>query len=209
MNKHNLLLLTLVFSAQFLFAQDVKPLTDEKEFLSKLKETSLSTQTIKAEFTEEKFLSYLKEPVKSTGVFYYKKENKMRWEKDAPSKYVLLINGDKVKVKEEEKEKDVSSFNQVIGKIKEMMLTLVNGEFNSTKAYQPVYFSNDEVYVVKLLPKQKRLAAVFDHIQLTFSKKTMRLKELSFYEKSGDKSVMKFFKDTVNENLSDELFVNF
>jgi outer membrane lipoprotein-sorting protein len=187
----------------------VKPLADEKEFISKLKETSLSTQTIKAEFTEEKFLSYLKEPVKSTGVFYYKKENKMRWEKNTPSKYVLLINGDKVKVKEEEKEKDVSSFNQVIGKIKEMMLTLVNGEFNSTKAYQPVYFSNDEIYVVKLLPKQKRLAAVFDYIQLTFSKKNMRLKELAFYEKSGDKSIMKFFNDSANEPLSEELFTKF
>ncbi|HKR03788.1 MAG TPA: outer membrane lipoprotein carrier protein LolA [Bacteroidia bacterium] len=209
MGKQNLLLLLFGFSARLLFGQDVKPLTDEKEFLSKLKEVSTTTQSIKADFTEEKFLSYLKEPVKSTGVFYYKKENKMRWEKSAPSQYIFLVNGDKVKIKEQEKEKDVSSFNQVIGRIKEMMLTLVNGEFNTNKAYTPVYFYNDDIYLVKLVPKNKRLASVFDSIQLTFSKKTMRLKELAFYEKSGDKSIMKFFNDTVNTNLREELFINF
>lgn len=199
----------IIFGAVSLYAQEVKPMNDASEFLTKLKQTSISTQSIKADFTEEKFLSYLKEPHKSSGIFYYKKENKLRWEKVEPSSYIFLVNGDNVKIKENEKEKDVSSFNQAIGKIKELMLTLVNGEFQSSKAFTPVYFQNNEIYFIKLIPKNKKLATVFESIQLTFSKETMRLKELAFYEKSGDKSVMKFYNDVVNQDLPDQLFTNF
>ena len=209
MYKRCLLIYLFTISFCSLKAQEVKTMDDANEFLSKLKQTSLTTNSIKADFTEEKILSYLKEPQKSSGVFYYKKENKMRWEKILPVQYVFLVNGNSVKIKENEKEKNISSFNQVIGKIKEMMITLVNGSFNATKAYTPVYFCNENIYVVKLIPKNKRLASVFDNIRLTFSKETMRLKELAFYEKSGDKSIMKFFNDTVNEELDDKLFTNF
>ena len=114
-----------------------------------------------------------------------------------------------MKIKENEKEKNVSSFNEAIGKIKELMLTLVNGEFHNNKSFTPFYFQNNEIYFVKLIPKNKKLAQIFESIQLTFSKETMRLKELAFHEKSGDKSIMKFYNDVVNENLSDKLFSNF
>ena len=55
----------------------------------------------------------------------------------------------------------------------------------------------------------RKLALIFDHIQLVFSKETMRLNEMTLFEKSGDKSVMKFFNDRVNENLNDKLFTEF
>jgi len=203
------LFIIVFFYAISLSAQEMKPMSDASEFLAKLKQTSISTQSIKADFTEEKFLTYLKEPHKSTGIFYYKKQNKLRWEKIKPSSYIFLVSEDKVKIKENEKEKDVSSFNEAIGKIKELMLTLVNGEFQNSKAFTTVYFQNDESYFVKLIPKNKKLANIFESIQLIFSKDTMRLKELAFYEKSGDKNIMKFYNDVVNENLPDQLFTNF
>ncbi|MBK5286047.1 MAG: outer membrane lipoprotein carrier protein LolA [Bacteroidia bacterium] len=209
MNKHCILVYLFTVSILSSTAQEVWIMMDTSEFLSKLRETSLSTNSIKADFTEEKYLSYLKEPQKSSGTFYYKKENKMRWEKKKPMQYVFLVSGNSVKIKENKKEKDISSFNQVIGKIKEMMITLVNGNFNAGKAYRPVYFFNENVYVVKLIPKNKKLASIFDYIQLTFSKESMRLKELAFYEKSGDRSIMKFFNDIVNDELDNKLFINF
>lgn len=208
LKRGSLIAFILFFSLQ-LFAQDVKPMPDSKEFLAKLKQTAAATKSIKADFTEEKFVSYLKEQQKSTGIFYYERENKMRWEKEKPSPYIFLVNNDKVKIKEDKKEKDVSSFNQAMGRIKEMMITLINGEFNESKAYTPVYFQNDNIYLIKLVPKNKRLASIFDYIQLTINKETMRLKELAFFEKSGDKSVMKFFNDKINEDLNDKLFTDF
>jgi outer membrane lipoprotein-sorting protein len=209
MNKQISFICLVLISGFHLYAQDVQPLTDTTEFISKLKKVSSETNSIKADFTEEKFVSYLKEPQKSTGVFYFKRENKLRWEKNKPTSYIFLVNGDKVRVQENGMEKNVSSFNPVIEKIKEMMLSLVNGEVNFGKEYIPSYFQNETTYVVKLIPKNKRMASIFDYIQLTFSKESMRLKELAFFEKSHDKNVMKFFNDTVNEDLDENLFTKF
>ncbi len=206
LNAFFLLLICLTTHA---FSQEMQPMADAAPFLKKLKEAAATTQTIKADFTEEKFVSYLKEPNKSTGVFYYKKQNKLRWEKLKPQEYIFLVNGDAVKVKEAEKEKSVSSFNEAIGKIKDLMIMLVNGEFQDNKIFAPSYFQNEEQYFVKLVPKNKTMANIFDHLQLTFSKKTMRLKELAFFEKSGDKSIITFYNDVINENLDDSLFTNF
>lgn len=179
------------------------------EFTAILKKQSAETKTIKADFTEEKHMAVLKEPQKSTGVFYYKKADMLRWEKIKPNPYVFLSANNKVKIKDSGKEKDVSSFNQVIGRIKDLMLTLVNGEFEGNKMFAPAYFENATSYIIKLKPKSKKMANMFDYIQLTFSKKSLLLDEMAFFEKSGDKNKMKFYNQKVNENLDDQLFLNF
>lgn len=72
-------------------AQNPEPLTDSKDFILRLKEQSQQNKTIKADFTEERYMSVLKEPQKSSGIFYYKKDNMLRWEKTAPTSYILSV----------------------------------------------------------------------------------------------------------------------
>ena len=133
----------------------------------------------------------------------------LRWEKTAPSSYIFISADNKVKVRESDKVKDVSSVNQVIGRIKDLMLTLVNGNFNDSKQFEPSYFQTAQSYIVKLKPRNKRMSNSFEYIQLSFNKKNMLLDELSFFEKSGDKNVMKFSNQRVNIPLADTLFTNF
>ncbi|HNR48641.1 MAG TPA: outer membrane lipoprotein carrier protein LolA [Bacteroidia bacterium] len=190
-------------------AQNPEPLADSKDFILRLKEQSQQNKTIKADFTEERYMSVLKEPQKSSGIFYYKKDNMLRWEKTAPSSYIFISADNKVKVRESDKVKDVSSVNQVIGRIKDLMLTLVNGNFNDSKQFEPSYFQTAQSYIVKLKPRNKRMSNSFEYIQLSFNKKNMLLDELSFFEKSGDKNVMKFSNQRVNIPLADTLFTNF
>lgn len=190
-------------------AQNPEPLTDSKDFILRLKEQSQQNKTIKADFTEERYMSVLKEPQKSSGIFYYKKGNMLRWEKTAPTSYIFISADNKVKVRESDKVKDVSSVNQVIGRIKDLMLTLVNGNFNDSKQFEPSYFQTAQSYIVKLKPRNKRMSNSFEYIQLSFNKKNMLLDELSFFEKSGDKNVMKFSNQRVNIPLADTLFTNF
>lgn len=205
---HRLFWLMLLITSA-VAAQNPEPLTDSKDFISRLKEQSQQNKTIKADFTEERYMSVLKEPQKSNGIFYYKKDNLLRWEKTAPSSYIFISADNKVKVRESDKVKDVSSVNQVIGRIKDLMLTLVNGNFNDNKQFEPSYFQTAQSYIVKLKPKNKRMSNSFEYIQLSFNKKNMLLDELSFFEKSGDKNVMKFSNQRVNIPLADTLFTNF
>ena len=133
----------------------------------------------------------------------------LRWEKIKPTPYVFLVNGDNVKIKDNNKEKDISSFNEGIGKIKDLMIVLVNGEFQKNKPFTIRCYKADAASQVKLIPRNKRMAKVFDYLLLTFAADNMRLKEMDFFEKAGDKSVMKFYNDVVNVKLDDNLFVNF
>ncbi|MBS1765772.1 MAG: outer membrane lipoprotein carrier protein LolA [Bacteroidetes bacterium] len=209
MKIHFTILLSFLLLSSLVIAQNPEPLTDNKEFIAKLQEQSKQNKTIKADFTEERYMSVLKEPQKSTGIFYFKKEDMLRWEKTAPSSYIFISADNKVKVRESDKVKDVSSFNQVIGRIKDLMLTLVNGNFSDSKQFEPSYFQTPQLYIVKLKPKNKRMSNSFEYIQLCFNKKNMLLDELSFFEKSGDKNVMKFSNQHVNIPLPDTLFTNF
>ena len=85
----------------------------------------------------------------------------------------------------------------------------VNGSYLENKTFTSTYFENSKEYIVVLNPNQKKLKNYFDKIQLSFSKENMHLDELTFFEHSGDKSTMKFFKQTINEEINDEVFSKF
>ena len=200
----------LVFNSLLsLLGQELKPLENSKEFISKLKSTSSKTTSIKADFTEGKHLSFLKEAQRSSGIFYYKKDDKIRWEQVQPFKYILLINDKKVRVKENEKEKDVIAAKRMVEKIKELMLSLVTGTFSESKAFKLSYFQTNSEYVIFLNPTSKKMKDFYDKIQLNFSKESLHLTALSFYEKGGDKSIMKFFNHQINVKIEDEVFSKF
>lgn len=201
--------LILVFCCTALLAQEPTPIADAAPFKAKLKETSKKTNSIISDFVEEKFSSVFKEPQKSFGVFYYKKDKKLRWEKTKPSKYIFVSDGYNLKIQENGKEVYMSSANQVAERIKDMMLTLVNGDFDNEKVFKPYYFETTDTYVVKLIPTHKRLKGLYEHILVTFSKETLLLKELAFHEKSGDKNIMTFSNSKTNEAVDDKLFTNF
>jgi len=191
------------------FSQTFKTAANPGKILADLKKTSQSTSSIQADFREEKYLSILKEPKISSGVFYYKKNDKMRWEQQVPFKYVILINGDKIRVQDQGKEKNMGSATRMAAQIKELMIGLVNGDFQQNKGFSLTCMESTDMYQVILSPTNKRLKSVYSKIELVFPKNTLRLAELSFFEKSGDKSLMKFQKEKLNQPIAEGLFLNF
>ncbi|TDE10278.1 outer membrane lipoprotein carrier protein LolA [Dyadobacter psychrotolerans] len=208
MLKYKLIFAILVLVGQTGFAQVYKAVADPAKVLSELKKSSAAANTIQADFKEEKYLAVLKDPEKSSGIFYYKKNDKMRWEQQQPFKYVILINGDKLRVQDAGKEKNVGSAGRMAGQIKELMIGLVNGDFQDNKAFKQSFAENGELYQVTLLPVSKRLKNVYSKITLVFPKSTLRLKELTFFEKGGDKSIMRFQNERINQPIAESLFVN-
>ncbi|MCE6991331.1 outer membrane lipoprotein carrier protein LolA [Dyadobacter sp. CY323] len=189
-------------------AQSFKPVSNPEKVLAELRKTSQSTSSIQASFSEEKYLAVLKEPERSSGIFYYKQKDKMRWEQKVPSSYVILINGDRLRVQEAGKEKNVGQAGRMAAQIKELMIGLVNGDFQQNKAFGLTCLESDEHYSVVLTPVSKRLKNIYSKINLNFSKSTLRLKELTFFEKGGDKNIMKFQNEKFNQPVNDTLFLN-
>ncbi|QRR00929.1 LolA family protein [Dyadobacter sandarakinus] len=207
MNKISILLLCL-FVHTGLMAQNFRPVADPEKVLQELRKTAQATSSIRAAYTEEKFLSVLKTPEQSSGLFYYQKSDKMRWEQKLPVKYVVLINGDKLRIAENGKEKNTGAAGRMADQIKSLMIGLVNGDFQENKAFALSCAENEAQHMVTLVPANRRMKNVYAKITLVFSKKTSRLKELSFYEKNGDHSVMHFQNEVFNEPIDNSLFSN-
>ena len=199
-------ILLLIFSLSGT-AQEKTPIKDPVFLKNKLIKRAKETSSIIANFTQEKQVSFMNKPQLSEGVFYYQQANKMRWEQNSPFDYVLLINEGKVRIKDNGKEKKLTGANKMMGKINTLMIGLINGDLLESKEFITKYFTLGEFYVVELTPTNQRLKSVFNTIELTFSKKTTRLKELTFFESSGDKSVMKFFNEKLNQPIKQSIFI--
>ena len=212
MRKNKLLI--FFFSLIFIIgisisAQEKKEISNPENIIKNIKERSSNTNSIVADFTEKKYLSYMKEPHSSSGVFYYKKENKMRWEQLAPFSYILLVNDDAVKIKEDGEEKQNAMSSKVMEKIKKLMLTIINGDFTSSKSFTATYFESNGRYVVELEPTMARLKKIYKMIELSFDSQSLHLKTLTFMEVSGDKSEMTFLNEQINTEVSESVFTKF
>jgi outer membrane lipoprotein-sorting protein len=208
MMRIKLLLAISLFSITTTFAQTLKPAANPDRILAELRKTSLATNTIQASFSEEKYLAVLKEPEKSSGEFFYKRKDKMRWEQKLPAKYIILINGDKMRIQEGSKERNIGQAGRMASQIKELMIGLVNGDFQENKSFSQQYFENADQFVIEPTPVNRRIKNIYSKISLNFSKSSSRLKELVFLEKGGDKNIMKFHSEKVNQPINDSLFQN-
>jgi outer membrane lipoprotein-sorting protein len=79
------------------------PVKDLPAFKKSFAEASKKVNSIKCDFVQEKNLSVLSEKITSKGTFMFMKQNKTRLEYIKPFKYLLIINGDKVFIKDEQK----------------------------------------------------------------------------------------------------------
>jgi len=91
-------------------------------------------------------------------------------------------------------------------RIKELMIGLVNGDFQENKAFKQTITESSDLYQITLIPINKRLKNVYQKINLTFLKSTLRLKELSFFEKGGDRNTMKFQNEKINQPIAESVF---
>lgn len=190
-----------------LYSQE-KVLSNPEVFLKSVSRVNNSTTSISADFTQEKELSYLKDKQFSSGKFYSQGES-MRWEQIKPSLYALLISPEGMKVKEDDKERAFgAAADKFLEQIKGIMLTSVNGQFAESDDFTPTYFENDNYYIVKLKPENRKLSKMFENVILEFDKTSFRLKTLRFIQKDGQSSM--YFKNEVfNTTLSPTLFTEF
>lgn len=191
------------------FAQGFKATATPEMVFSELRKNAAGVSSIQADFTEIRHASYLKEPQKSAGRFVYQKKNKMRWEQKVPSSYIILIDDNSLRVAENGTEKNMKAAGGMAGMVREMLLMMVNGDFQSNKGFEKKVFENNTEYQIVLTPVERRLKQRYDRLELNFLKSTLSLKQLAFFEKGGDKQLMTFHNEKVNDPVNLALFTAF
>jgi len=206
----NFLLFIFSFLCLLSFAQQPKGFTlvkDEAGFKIKFSEASKSVSSIKADFIQEKNLSVLSEKIKSKGVFLFKKQNMAKMEYTSPYRYLLIINGDKVFIKDEQKSNSFSTkSNKMFESINKIMIDCVQGTALENKNFSSVVYENDKQYLLQLTPKIKAFKEFFNKINIYIDKKDYTVSKFDMIDASGDNTLITFLNKQINTNVTDANF---
>lgn len=191
-------------------SQSFTTLSDSERdlFKRKLAEYNVENSSIKGDFTQEKNLSILENKVTSKGKFYFKKENKIRWEVTSPNPYVVYIDGSSMKIKENDSIKSYDmSANKIFKEIHSTFVGCLQGNIveNSAK-YSLEYFSNGTSYMLKLIPSDKKMKGYVSEVQIVLNQSTLNVEKITIKEPSGDFTDIKFTGTVLNATISDSTF---
>jgi len=210
LNKRITLLLLLSFSCQAIFAQPqgFKQLANPSGFKQKLNEISKSVNTIQSDFIQEKHLTILSDKIVSSGKFFFKKENQIRWEYTSPIKYLIILSNNQVYIKDEGRtnQYDLGS-NKAFREINNIMSGAVQGNLlqDETK-YKSAYYENSKNYLVILTPNDKTMKDYIQSICLYFDKKNFSVTGIKLVENSDDYTLIQFNNRKQNIAISADLF---
>ncbi len=198
----------LILSVFFSFtADEFKPLNDVRSFREKIALTGNAMQTIKAEFTQEKNISMVSEKMISKGFFYFSKPSKVRIEYLQPYKYLMIINGDKVYLKDGSGNDGKSlKGNKLFAQINRITAGCINGKILEDKDFRSKIFESKTQYKVSLSPVTKLLQEYFSMIEVYVDKQSYEVVKIDMREQSGDNTLMIFSKQQKNISLADEMF---
>ncbi|MBS1646980.1 MAG: outer membrane lipoprotein carrier protein LolA [Bacteroidetes bacterium] len=202
------LFLVLFFLNGILFAQKTfRPLKDTLAFKEKIAQMAIKTNTLESDFTQIKTLSMLSEKMSSKGHFCFKKTNLLRWEYSTPYRYIIVINKDKMLIKDDVKLKkyDINS-NKIFKEINNIMISCIDGNVLNTGKFKASYAENEWNYKIDLIPIAKEMRESLKQINMYFDKAVSSVTRIEMIESSEDFTTIDFTNKKINGDLSLEKF---
>jgi outer membrane lipoprotein-sorting protein len=199
----------LLFLADDISAQG-KPIPpeDARMVIRTIGDAAKRTNSIEAAFVQTKELSVIKEKIVSSGSFYFSKENRLRWEYSKPFPYLIIFNGDKIYVKDDEKENHISlQSNKVFKEINNILIGAVQGTLLSdSKNFSCGIVDLRDQFQANLAPLNPKLRETLSEIVLFFNKSDYTVEKLILREASGDYTRIEFSAKKINQNIPDAKF---
>jgi outer membrane lipoprotein-sorting protein len=163
--------------------------------------------SIESGFRQEKVLSALTETIQSRGQFWFKRANKVRIEYKTPFLYTMVLNGDKMLVRDGEKQSQINvRSNKLFQQINRIMIDCVQGTILDSKDFTARVFENDASYLLELTPTSKALREFFQIINLTVQKADYVATSIEMNEPGGDKTTIYFIDRKLNNTIADAVF---
>lgn len=187
--------------------QEFTQMTDINSFKELLKENSRKIETLQTDFVQKKHLSFTDKPIQSSGKFYFKKEQNIRWETQQPNKNIVVITKDFMKISDGKKTQQFDpNKNKMFAQTNEIMMIAVTGELPSEKNYKFRFLENNTQYKIILFPLSKVLKEFLKEIHIVFLKSNLEVVELKLVEPSGDFTQSNFKNRVMNKTLPSSLF---
>jgi outer membrane lipoprotein-sorting protein len=183
------------------------PVEDPEQLVEKLNINATKIGSIKSRFIQKKQLEFLDETITSKGMFWFRKENSLRWAYEEPFEYTIIINGGKFLIKDDEKVSayDIDS-NAAFREINDLIIGMVQGIVMEQDKFDMKAFEDDDQYLVKLVPKDSHMRSVISNMEIYFDKGDLTVTEIIMKESENDYTVITFFDKQINETIPDSVF---
>ena len=204
-----ILIIAVLFTGISLQAQypGYSPVADLLKFKTDFSAATQKTTSIQSDFVQEKNLSMLSEKITSKGKFWFKKESRVRMEYNQPFQYLMILNKDKVFVKDGQKENKVSTkSNKLFQQINQIMIDCMQGTTLNNPDFKTRVFENKNNSLVELTPVTKGLKELFKNINVIVDKKDFSVSSIQMQEISGDNTIIRFTNKELNASIADALF---
>jgi outer membrane lipoprotein-sorting protein len=200
------LVLTMAVSSKAQYP-GYSPVTDLAKFKADFSAATQKTSSIKSDFVQEKNLSMLAEKITSKGKFWFKKESQVRMEYNQPYQYLMILNKDKVFIKDAHKENKVSvSSNKLFQQINKIMIDCMQGTALNNPDFKTRVFQNKNNSLVELSPVTKGLKELFKNINVIVDNKDFSVASIEMQEPGGDNTLIRFTNKELNAAIPDSLF---
>ncbi len=202
------IIISIIILSSAVVAQPAnEKIRDLNEFKLNLSAASKNLQTIKSEFTQEKNLALLNEKVISKGRFLFKKQNKVRMEYVTPFSYLMVINGDRVMIRDQQKSSSFSArSNRLFTLINNIIIDCVQGTILENKQFTYEVFVTKSGYMIKLVPVKKELKEFFEHIHVYIHSSDYTVQKFDLVEPGGDNTLITFHNKEINAIIADSYF---
>jgi outer membrane lipoprotein-sorting protein len=206
---YGLLLITMLFFSLTASAQypGFKPIEDLASFKKQFSVEAKKISSIKSNFVQEKNLALLEEKISSEGKFTFKRDNKVRIEYMKPFQYLMIMNGDQMLVRDNEKESKVNvKSNKLFQQVNKIMVDCVQGTMLDNKDFTFKVFQNDKNFLLEMTPISKTLREFFQTIIIYVEKKDYSVSSIDMREPSGDNTMIRFLQKELNATIADNVF---
>ena len=168
---------------------------------------SAKVMSITSDFTQEKTLAALTETITSTGKFWFKRNNRVRIEYVKPFSYLMIMNADKIHVRDNQKENTINvKSNKVFQQVNRIMIDCVQGTILESKDFSTKVFESEKIYLLEMTPLSKSLRDFFQTILLKVDKRDYSVNAIEMNEPGGDQTIISFQNKKLNEQVADAVF---
>lgn len=188
-------------------AQEKLSTSEEKSFKTKVQETAKNTKTIVSDFTQLKHISMLDDDITSQGKLVFKAPNMVKWEYLTPFYNSAIFIENQLLVNNEGKKDQLDlSANKLFRSLNSLIVNSIKGDMFDESQFDISYFRSSGNYLVKFIPKDKRLRRFMSAFELRFSKDKAEVEEVKLIESNADYTVITFQNRTINGEVDEAVF---
>ncbi len=185
----------------------IKKMKDVETFKQRIEKEATSVKSIESDFTQIKHLNLFNEDITSKGKFYYKYNDKISLDYSSPTKYLIVINGDKLKIVSDGK-KNVMSLksNKIMKEMRGMLTACMSGNISQISGYNMEYFEDASSYLITVKPTNKSVQGYISGFDIYMDKKDLSVSKLRISESATDYTDYLFHNKKFNTLTDDKKF---